>query len=323
LVPDPLTALDIDAPVVQAGMGGGLATHELAAAVSDAGGLGTIGILEPEALRAEIAAARRLTGKPLAVNLIVPLAGRHHWDAAGAADVVVTHWDARPRRRTPNPWIHTVGSVDEARAAVAAGADGVIAQGVESGGHVRGTIPALELLARVRSALPGDVPVLLAGGIAVATDVEAALDAGAAAAISGTRFLASEESGAHSGYKRRLVEGRETVLTELFGMAWPRAPHRVLHNAATRRWLTADQRGPAAVRALHLVLSPAARLSPAVVQHRLARRASAAPLDLTPSPPTAGMPAATLETHPLYAGETVARVESVQPAREIVRELTP
>ena len=318
---DLLAGLGVEIPVVQAGMGGGLASHELAAAVSDAGALGTIGFVPPEALRGEIAAARRLTGKPLAVNLIVPLARRRHWEAAADADLLVTHWEARPRRRTARPWIHTVGSVDEARAALDAGADAVIAQGVESGGHVRGTIPALELLGRVRSALPPGYPVLLAGGIADGADVRSALDAGATAAVAGTRFLASDESRAHADYKRRLVDGRETVLTELFGMAWPRAPHRVLENAATRRWLKDDPRGPAAVRALHSALSPAARLAPVSLQMRLRQRASSAALDLTAAPPNAAMAAATLETNPLYAGETVARIDSVRPAREIVRDL--
>ena len=179
-------------------MGGGLASHALAAAVSEAGGLGTIGIVGPARMREELAAARRLTGKPLAINLIVPLARRDHWKVAAAADVVVTHWWPRPRRRTGNVWINTAGSVAEARAAVGAGADAVIAQGVESGGHVRGTVPALELLERIRDALPADYPVLLAGGIAERADAQVALEAGATAAIAGTRFLASEESRAHA-----------------------------------------------------------------------------------------------------------------------------
>ncbi|MGH2962120.1 MAG: nitronate monooxygenase, partial [Solirubrobacterales bacterium] len=85
-----LARLGVELPVVQAGMGGGLASHELAAAVSEAGGLGTIGILEPARLREELAAARRLTDKPLAINLIVPFARRRHWEAAAGADVVVT-----------------------------------------------------------------------------------------------------------------------------------------------------------------------------------------------------------------------------------------
>jgi NAD(P)H-dependent flavin oxidoreductase YrpB (nitropropane dioxygenase family) len=173
-------------PVVQAGLGGGLAAHELAAAVSEAGGLGQIGIQPPAALRRELAAARKVTGKPVAINLIVPLAGRSHWDVAAEADAVVTHWDRRPRRRAGTTWIHTVGSPEEARRAVVAGADAVIAQGIESGGHVGGTEPALQLLERVRAAVPDGYPVLVAGGIAVAADVRTALEAGAVAAVAGT-----------------------------------------------------------------------------------------------------------------------------------------
>jgi NAD(P)H-dependent flavin oxidoreductase YrpB (nitropropane dioxygenase family) len=164
---------------------------------------------------------------------------------------------------------------------------------------------------------------MLAGGIAEAADVQAALAAGAVAAVAGTRFLASDESGAHPDYKRRLAEGTETVLTELFGMGWPRAPHRVLANEATRRWLAGDPRGPAAIRALHAALAPATRLVPVGAQLRLAGRARSGPLDLSPPAPTDAMPAATVETHPLYAGETVARVDDVRPAAELVRELAP
>jgi NAD(P)H-dependent flavin oxidoreductase YrpB (nitropropane dioxygenase family) len=315
--------IGIESPIVQAGMGGGLAAHELAAAVSEAGALGTIGILDPSRLGEELAAARRLTGRPIAVNLIVPFARSRHWRVAGDADVLVTHWAARPRRRTANVWLHTVGSPDEALAARAAGADGVIAQGIESGGHVRGRIPALEVLERVRAAVPDGYPVLLAGGIAERADVRAALEAGAEAVVAGTRFLASEESGAHPDYKRRLVDSRETVLTELFGMAWPRAPHRVIANAATRRWLEDDPRGPAAVRTAHRLLEPLARRTPIRLQLKLAQQAKDGPLDLGPAAPTAAMPAATVETHPLYAGETVARIQDVRPAADLVSELRP
>ena len=87
---DLMSRLGMERPVMQAGMGGGVATSALAAAVSGGGGLGTIGILPPDALRAEIAAVRALTSKPLAVNVIVPLARRGHWEVASEADVVVT-----------------------------------------------------------------------------------------------------------------------------------------------------------------------------------------------------------------------------------------
>src|SRR5688500_3594811 len=219
-----LERIGLELPIFQAGMGGGTAGHELAAAVSEAGGLGTIGILEPASLRRELDAARARTSKPIAVNLLLPFARRGHWEVAGDADMVVTFW-GRPKRRTAGIWIHQAGSADEAMAAHAAGADAVIAQGVEAGGHVRGTVPALDLLERTRAALPGGYPVLLAGGVADAADVREALAAGAAGAVAGTRFLLSDESGAHPAYQRRLLEARETLLTELFGGGWPAAPH--------------------------------------------------------------------------------------------------
>jgi NAD(P)H-dependent flavin oxidoreductase YrpB (nitropropane dioxygenase family) len=104
---------------------------------------------------------------------------------------------------------HHCGSVEEARAAEAAGVDAVIAQGVEAGGHVRGTTPVLELVERVRAAVK--IPVVAAGGIVDRSGVGQALDAGAVAAVLGTRFLLSDESRAHPDYKRRCLEADNTV----------------------------------------------------------------------------------------------------------------
>lgn len=134
------------------------------------GGLGTIGFLPPNDLRREIATARRLSVRPLAVNLLLPVARREHFEAASEADLGVTYW-GRPRRQTSTTWIHQCGSIEEARAARDAGADAVIAQGAEAGGHARGTTPAAQLLARVREAVPDDYPVLSAECIADASDV--------------------------------------------------------------------------------------------------------------------------------------------------------
>jgi len=170
-----LERIGMELPIVQAGMGGGLAGAELAAAVSEAGGLGTIGILGPDGLRDEIASARRLTDAPIAVNLLLPLARRSHFEAAGEADVLVTFW-GKPVRRAAKTWIHQCGSVDEALAAREAGADAVIAQGVEAGGHVRGTLPAMELLVRTQAALGGAFPVLSAGGIVTSADTRERLE---------------------------------------------------------------------------------------------------------------------------------------------------
>lgn len=316
-----LERLGVVLPVVQAGMGGGLSRHELAAAVSEAGGLGTIAVAGAAAIERELAAARALTGAPVAVNLLLPFARRGWFEAAADADAVVTFWGA-PRRRVPGVWIHQCGSVDEARAAHAAGADAIVVQGVEAGGHVRGSVPALELHERVRAALPAGYPTLIAGGIAERADVQLALEAGAGGAVAGTRFLLSEESRAHPLYKQCALEATDTVLTELFGAGWP-APHRVVQNAATRHWLAEDPRGPRLSRALNRLSAPITRAMPAALQMRLARAQRPESRLLTPFGATDDGLASLVEAGPLYAGETVARIGEIRPAAELVAALTP
>jgi NAD(P)H-dependent flavin oxidoreductase YrpB (nitropropane dioxygenase family) len=308
----------LDSPVVQAGMGA-VARHELAAAVSEAGGLGTIaGVRAP--IAAEVAAARALTERPIAVNLLLPFVRPGDAEAAAEADAIVTFWGP-PRRLAANTWIHQCGSVEEARAAAAAGADAVIAQGVEAGGHVRSSTPALELLERTLAAV--EIPVLLAGGIVDAAGVRAALDAGAAAAVAGTRFLLSDESRAHPGYRQRCLDAGETVLTELFGLGWPGAPHRVVGNGATQRWLRGDPRGPRWIRAANRLSAPVASRIPAAVQVRaLAAQRPSRPF-LGPQPPTDDGPANLVDSGPLYAGANVGRITDVRPAAALVAALTP
>ena len=316
-----LEQLGIAVPVVQAGMGGGISRHELAATVSEAGGLGTIAVHGAEAIERELAAVRRLTEHPLAVNLLLPFARPAWFKAAAAADVVVTFW-GKPKRRTPGTWIRQCGSVAEARLAYAAGADAVIVQGVEAGGHVRGEVPALELLERVRAALPPAYPLLVAGGIADRADVCQALDLGASAAVVGTRFLLSPESRAHPEYRQRLVDSDTTILTELFGVGWP-APHRVVANAATAQWLRDDPRGPRLNRALNRLSGLGARYAPPSLQARLARAQRPTDRLLTPAGPTDDGPPTLVDAGPLYAGQTVARIDDIRPAADLVRALTP
>jgi nitronate monooxygenase len=308
----------LDVPIVQAGMGG-VAWHELAAAVSEAGGLGTIGGVRAP-IADEVAAARRLTGRPIAVNLLLPFVGPGDAAAAAQADVVVTFWGV-PRRLAATTWIHQCGSVEEAKAAAHAGADALIVQGVEAGGHVRAKRPLLELLERVRAAV--QLPLLGAGGIVDAHDVGAVLDAGAITAVVGTRFLLSEESRAHPEYKRRCLPARETVVTELFGLGWPDAPHRVIPNAATRRWLGADRRGPRWIRAANRVGAPLVRRIPPAMQERAAATQRPSQPFLGPQPPTVGGPDNLVDAGPLYAGANVGRIADVRPAAELVRALTP
>ena len=311
----------MELPIVQAGMGGGLAGHDLAAAVSASGGLGTIGLLAPADLRRQIAAARELSGRPLAVNLLLPFARQTHFAAASEADVVVTFW-GDPKRRTSKIWIHQCGSVQEALAARDAGADAVIAQGVEGGGHVRGTLRAVELLARVRGAVADDYPVLSAGGVADAADVTTRLDLGAEAVVCGTRFLMTEESGAHPTYKARLLAAGETVVTELFGAGWP-APHRVVPNEATIRWLGRDPRGPRWLRLFHRATAPVFSRMPVPMQLRLAATQKSTRPVFGPAAATVDGPANLIDAGPLYAGECIDRIGDIRPAGELVRELAP
>ncbi len=316
-----LEQLGLTTPIVQAGMGGGLSRHELAAAVSEAGGLGTIAVAGGEAIEYELSAARALTGRPIAVNLLLPFARRDWFEAAANADAVVTFWGT-PKRRVGGIWIHQCGSVAEARSAYGAGADAAIVQGVEAGGHVRGSLPALELLDRVRTALPSDYPVLLAGGIAEGADVRRALEAGASAVVAGTRFLLTDESRAHPEYKRRLLDAEETILTELFGLGWP-APHRVVANAATERWLAGVRGVPALNRALNRLLATGVRFTPAGIQGRLARAQRPDSRLLLPLAAADDGLATLVDAGPLYAGQTVARIDQLRPAAEIVSVLTP
>jgi nitronate monooxygenase len=285
------------------------------------GGLGTIAVAGPEAIKRELAAARALTDRPIAVNLLLPFARREWFEAAAAADVVVTFW-GRPKRRTGGCWMHQCGSVGEALAAHAAGAEAVIVQGVEAGGHVRGTMPALELLERTKAALPPDFPLLLAGGVAERADVERGLEAGAGAVVAGTRFLLSAESRAHAEYKRRLLAAGATLLTELFGFGWP-APHRVVPNAATEHQLGTDSGVPAVNRALNHLVAPTIRFTPPALQRRLVRAQRPDSHLLTPVGPTDDGPPNLLDAGPLYAGETVARIDRLHSASEIVADLTP
>lgn len=305
-------------PIVQAGMGA-VARHELAGAVSEAGGLGTIGGARAP-IAEELAAARRLTGRPIAVNLVLPLLRPGDVQAATAADVIVTFW-GKPRRLAGVTWVHQCGSVKEARAAEAAGADAVIAQGVEAGGHVRGTTPVIELVERVRAAVK--IPVLAAGGIVDRSGVADALDAGAVAAVLGTRFLLSDESRGHPEYKRRCLEAESTVLTEFFGLGWADAPHRVIPNAATRRWLRHDPRGPRWIRLVNRLSAPFVLRIPEGLQNRgLAIQRPwlpflAPPMALDDGPPSL------LDSGPLYAGTNVTRISDIRPAAQIVGALTP
>ena len=237
--------LKIRYPIFQAPMGR-TAPPGLAAAVTNAGGMGMLGTSwdTPKIMKEKIRATRALTDKPFAVNLAMPWDQHERLEIALAEGVkaVSLFWgDPSPYMRKAKEAgavvIHTVATPEEARHAVDLGADIIVAQGVESGGHVWSTVSTMVLVPLVCDAVPG-VPVVAAGGIADIRGVRAALALGAQGVWLGTRFLATVESGAHDDFKQRLLAARatDTVYTMLFDQGWPDAPHRALRNSTVRMW---------------------------------------------------------------------------------------
>ena len=241
------TLLGCDVPIVLAGMGG-VARSELVAAVSAAGGFGFLGMVrEPaELIRSEIARVRAATSRKFGVNLIPAATRADLLEAeieavlAERVEAVTLFWDLRPdivRRLRDSGClvICQIGSVREAEEAAAAGAQVVIAQGFEAGGHVRGRTNLADLVRDVVAHV--DVPVLAAGGIVDGAGLAAALRWGAQGVVIGTGFLATRESFAHDYHKWRIVGAKpgETIHTDAFHVNWPQgAPVRVLPNSVTR-----------------------------------------------------------------------------------------
>jgi len=294
-------------PIQQAGMGG-VATPELALAVTRAGALGMLtATLVPASDFPKLLDGMRGAARgPFGVGFLLPFLEQRESVAlaAHAARVVEFFWGE------PDPAlvseVHAggalaawqVGSADEARAAAGAGCDFVVAQGQEAGGHVRGRLGLLSLLDEVLGAL--SVPVVAAGGIATPRAMAAALAAGADAVRVGTRFVTARESGAHPEYVKALLEAgaEDTVLTDTFSVMWPNAPHRVLRSCVE-----------------------AARAFPRDVTGETERGGRKFPVPrfgvLCPNRETTGQ----IEAMALYAGESVGQVHAVESAAAIVEEL--
>ena len=192
-----------------------------------------------------------------------------------------------------------VGSRDEAILAADVGCDFIVAQGVEAGGHVRGKISTLALLGDVLDAV--DLPVLAAGGIGTARAVAAAMAAGADGVRVGTRFVAATEAGAHPAWVQALIRAtaEDTVFTSKFSGGWPDAPHRLL-----RSCLTAAEAFQGDTVGANVTLT--------------GDRANIARFGTTVADQTT---TGTIETMPLWAGESVSGVKRIQSAAEIMLEL--
>jgi NAD(P)H-dependent flavin oxidoreductase YrpB (nitropropane dioxygenase family) len=238
--------LGVELPLIQAPVGSATSV-ELTAAVSEAGALGTLAVSwrGERQMRQMLGRLRASTDRPWAVNLVLEWDQHVRLEACleEGARIVSFFWG------DPQPYIadvhaaggvvlHTVGDVEEARRAVDAGADAIIAQGWEAGGHVRGKVATMALVPAVVDAVGDAVPVLAAGGIADGRGVAAALALGAGGAMLGTRFLLTHESDTHTVYRAALSQATvtDTAYSTLFDGGWPDAPHRTLRNSTVSVW---------------------------------------------------------------------------------------
>jgi NAD(P)H-dependent flavin oxidoreductase YrpB (nitropropane dioxygenase family) len=312
-------------PFVGAGMGF-IAHEHLAAAVTDAGGLGVLGASPDPAdsLVVMVERLRALTTGPFGVDLICadtglgPASTDEHIDACVqlAVPLVVFHHDPPPpawvsKLRTAGirAWMQA-SSPEIASAAIELGVSGIVAQGSEAGGHARGRIPLHMLLRTVRDDWP-DTLLLAAGGIADGTAAAAALRAGADGVWVGTALVAAMEANAHPEYQRRLIESRgETLRTKAFGPEWPGEPYRLLNTPAVRG---ADASVGDAGRQGHGTIGRT-RLFPHSVNmpYDLPVRSA-----LPPTPETSG----DWEAMAYPAGEGVGHVRRTAPAAEIIRQI--
>lgn len=239
--------LGIRYPVIQGGMAW-VAEHQLAAAVSNAGGLGLIGAASapPEVVREEIRKARELTDQPFGVNVMLlnPNAEEVAKVVVEEGVKIVTTGAGNPAKFMPM-WkeagvkvIPVVASVAMAKLMERGGADAVVAEGTESGGHI-GAATTMTLVPQVVDAV--DIPVIAAGGIADGRGYAAAMMLGACAVQMGTRFVVAKESIVHENYKQKLIKAKD-IDSEVTGRSTGH-PIRVLRNKMTREYLKLEQGG--------------------------------------------------------------------------------
>ena len=288
----------------------------LAAAVSNAGALGMVTLTWSEDAGAVIRETAALTARPFGGNFVLTEDHHRRLEAALEAGlrIVSFFWG------DPGGYIeqvhdaggivmHTVGTAEEARRAVASGADVIVAQGWEAGGHVWGTVATLPLIPAVVDAV-APVPVIAAGGIGDARGVAAVLALGAQAAWLGTRFLLAEEMPIHEDYRRRLIAAAETDpqrYGNLYSAGWPDSPHRALRNSTADVWQAAG-RPPLAQRPGEGDVIAHFASGEAIVRYE-------------PAPPMAGT-TGDIEALSMWAGQSVALARQPQAAADIVAELT-
>ncbi|RQG99052.1 NAD(P)H-dependent flavin oxidoreductase [Natrarchaeobius oligotrophus] len=313
--------VEIEYPIVQAPIGSATCP-ELAAAVSNAGGLGHLAMTwrDREETQRVIRETRDRTDRPFAVNLVLDDATTTvetaaHLETILAEDVDVVTFsfgDATPYVGRVHDAgaiaCQTVGTSEAAREAVDGGVDVVVTQGIEAGGHVQNEVGTMALVPRVADAVGREVPVVAAGGIADGRGIAAALTLGADAAWLGTRFVATSEAAVHETYRRRLAESDEadTCYTTLFDKGWPGMPHRVLRNETIDRWEDAGQ--------------PPAGERPAESEV-VATTGEGEPIERYDEALATPDVVGDVEEMALYAGQSVGLTDGVEPADSLLERL--
>jgi NAD(P)H-dependent flavin oxidoreductase YrpB (nitropropane dioxygenase family) len=304
--------LGIEQPIVQAPMS---AVPELAAAVSNAGGLGMLALTWSTPAGDPVRQTKALTDRPFGGNFLLNTDQHNRVDEALEAGlkIVSLMWG------DPSGYVeqvhdanalllHSVGSAEEARQAVASGVDVIVAQGWEAGGHVWSRVATLPLVPAVVDAV-SPVPVIAAGGIADARGVAAVFALGAQAAWLGTRFLLADEMPTHDEYRQLLMDAAETDARwypDLFEVGWPDAPHRVLHNSTAKAWEEAG-RPPLGSRPGEGEVIAHFASGESIVRYE-----TAAPMVGTTGD---------IEACSLWAGQSVGLITNRQTSAEIVAEL--
>lgn len=245
--------IGIERPVVSAGMGGGHTGGDLVGRVSEAGGLGVVGLsfLPPEEVHAIVRRAREITSKPIGINLLLHAMDERVGEALDHEPAVLsTAWPRDDQNlaeifsRAHDRGIrvmHMVPRVEDAVLAAEAGADVIVAEGNEGGGHV-GEIASTVVVRQVVKAV-APIPVLAAGGFADGAGLVAALALGASGILLGTRFLATEEAPIDAPYKNAILRSRgddtivSTVGDTLTGRDWPGAWARLYRTRFVEEWL--------------------------------------------------------------------------------------
>lgn len=297
--------IGVEHPIASAGMGGGATSGDLVGQVSESGGLGVIGasFIAPDAVAAMMRRARELTSKPIGINLLLHATeDRVDEVLVREPEVLSTAW-ARDDQDLKEIFakahdrgcrvMHMIARADDAERAVEAGADVIVAQGNEGGGHI-GEIGTVVIVRQVTKAV-APVPVLAAGGFADGAGLAAALALGADGILLGTRFLATSEAPIEPAYKQAIVASRgdDTIVTtlsdSLSGRDWPGAWVRLRRTPFVLEWLG---REPELRR----------RRQQAVAQLQQLEESNA-------------------DDGLMWIGQSAGLIDSVKPAAEVVREI--